>query len=85
MAPITEPEPLAAVSMVSAVALPALTVTVPLLADRVPTTACTRPVPTRWPVKVVEAPLVGLRSLVVTPPVVLVMVQVALGLATKLP
>ena len=66
------------------VALPALTVTVPLLAVRAPTTACTTPLPTRWPVKVLEVPL-GLRSLPVTPPVVPVRLQVALGLATKLP
>ena len=71
--------------MVSAVAVPALTVTVPLLAVRVPTTACTTALPTRWPVKVVEAPLAGLRSVPVTPPVVPVRLQVALGLATKLP
>ena len=44
------------------VALPAFTVTVPLLAVRVPTTACTMALPTRWPVKVLEAPLAGLRS-----------------------
>ena len=66
-------------------ALPALTVTRPLLAVKPLAAACTVPVPTRWPVKVVEAPLVGLRSVPVTPPLVPVRLQVALGLATKLP
>ena len=50
-----------------------------------PASAWIVPVPVRWPVKTVLGPLVVLRSLVATPPVVEVIDQVADTLATKLP
>ena len=66
-------------------AAPTVTVIVPESPTKLPSIAWIVPVPARWPVKTVLVPLVELRSLVATPPVVVVIDHVADTLPTKLP